>query len=470
MKVMYNSRLQVENLKEKIRQTGSFHQYSFAQKKDPCMSIFGKIISVFQPMDKLTKDNLNVNVTVSANLPGLNSNRTIEEQEQSMRESGVRTLHVKTDTFHLKELHPETLEPIGIADQSVLHPLLDGPLSAAHAKSDPVTGDVFNFNVNLIGRYPTYRIFRVSAKTGKTDVLATIAGPGIHAAYLHSFFLTKDFVVLCIWNSHLANEGMRVLWEKNMLDAISRFDSLQPAKWLVIDRKSGRGLVAEFESPAFFAFHTINAWQQQATDGKVDIVCDIVEYPDLSILHKFYYDVMMSTSPKAEQFKIEKSELCKSTLARYVLRGVEAKAFNRTAGSFPLAERILAIPAGDIPTFNENYVLKPNRYIYMVVDRGLSSLFDGLAKFDTETSTTIFWDNPYGHTPGEAIFVPDPDGKEEDNGILLSVVLDGFSEQSYMLCLDARTMLEMGRAQCSWVIPFGFHGQHVSRSRNILHL
>ena len=55
----------------------------------------------------------------------------------------------------------------------------------------------------------------------------------------------------------------------------------------------------------------------------------------------------------------------------------------------------------------------------------------------------------------------DPEGGGEDEGVLLSVVLDGFRERSYLLCLDARTMREVGRADLGAVVGFGFHGIHV---------
>ena len=66
------------------------------------------------------------------------------------------------------------------------------------------------------------------------------------------------------------------------------------------------------------------------------------------------------------------------------------------------------------------------------------------------------------HTPGEAIFVPDPDRNEEDGGFLLSVILDGEKGTSYLLCLDAENMQEVGRAEVGAAVGFGFHGCHVA--------
>ena len=73
----------------------------------------------------------------------------------------------------------------------------------------------------------------------------------------------------------------------------------------------------------------------------------------------------------------------------------------------------------------------------------------------------MYWEHAK-HTPGKAIFVPDPTrGEQEDCSWLLGVVLDGEKSESYLLCLDARYMREVGRAECRVAVGFGFHGVHV---------
>ena len=46
--------------------------------------------------------------------------------------------------------------------------------------------------------------------------------------------------------------------------------------------------------------------------------------------------------------------------------------------------------------------------------------------------------------------------------MLLSIVLDGFQGTSYLVCLDAKTMKELGRAEYDAAIGFGFHGSFIS--------
>jgi beta,beta-carotene 9',10'-dioxygenase len=49
--------------------------------------------------------------------------------------------------------------------------------------------------------------------------------------------------------------------------------------------------------------------------------------------------------------------------------------------------------------------------------------------------------------------------EHEDDGVLLSVVLDAEESRSFLLVLDAADLSELARAQAPHHIPFGFHGQ-----------
>lgn len=459
MRVMYNSRLHVDGQIESIRQTGTMKYFTFAQKYDPCSSLFKKVMSDFKP----SKDDVNIGVTLSTNLPGL---KPASSSRSSTHSSGINSLWAKSDASMLKELDPETLEPVGLAQQADLDPSLTGPLSAAHAKSDPITGDVFNYNLS-IHQGCVYRVFKTCAASSKTEILATISGRAIRPAYLHSLFLTKNFVILCIWNSHLARGGAAMLETNNILDAIAPWDASQKATWLVVDRHLGRGVVAAFQSPPYFCFHSVNSYEEPGkSNGYVDILCDVMQYENLDILHEFYYENLLGKSNPENA-----AQRPRARYTRYRLPGVPISQSSPTAvrecletGVFPQAKLEGQFPqsaSGDLPIINPRFATQAHRYVYCVADRGMSSFLDGLLKLDTSTHKTTFWQNPWGHTPGEAIFVANPNGIEEDDGVLLSVVLDGFKRESYLLCLDAKTMQELGRAECNWAVHFGYHGQHV---------
>ncbi|KAL4982482.1 carotenoid oxygenase [Aspergillus falconensis] len=456
-KVLYNSRGQVDALIEEARKSGTLKGMSFGQKRDPCESIFRKVKSIFHPPFSSKDPGLvNAGVTLHANAPGVPENLQV-------RGAGApfRSLTSLTDANVLKHIDPETLEPIGVTRQSDLHPDLKGPLSCAHAEFDTATGDVYNYNLD-IGRYATYRIFRTSAKTGQTEIIATITGPDVKAAYLHSFFISTDYVILCIWPALYGAGGLKLLWERNIADALN-FDPNVQARWYVVDRLHGKDVVATYVSPAFFCFHTVNAWQETSRNGSTDIICDIIQYPTDETIQRAYYVAMVSTGPNVTRYY--GSELSRPSLVRYRLPLVNGRATEEStsASACPSdAEAILRIDddcVGDLPTINPRFKTRRTRYVYNLVNRGKSSFFDAIAKVDLETQKFLLWEHER-HTPGEAIFIPDGKAEAEDAGYLLSVVLNGDTGTSYLLCLDARTMLEVGRAVCNSAIGFGFHGSY----------
>jgi torulene dioxygenase len=466
-RVTYNSKRTCDKLVEHIRETGDTNFFSFAQRRDPCKGFFKKVMSNFEPSSPPAKvPNMhNIAVTMTANMPGLvNKN----PNASSHSTNGINTLINKTDSAGYQFLDPETLEPEGIARQSHLHPDLVGPLSGAHAKQDPVTGDTYNYNLS-VAKVATYRIWCASASTGKTSILATITSAP--ASYLHSIFLTEHTVVLCVWNAHYTYRGISLLYNRNLLDSIAPLDPSKPALWYVIDRTAAaKGVLASFETPAFYAFHSINAYEVPCADdpSKIDIHADIPIFADNSILHHLYFKNLKSNSPtvNAQSPTLSGNPAWRLSVTRFHLPAISLTSPNdklRKATSLWASDHANSM---ELPVINPRYLTRQHRYVYGVVDRGQSSFFDGLCKFDSTTQTSIFWSRP-GQTSGEPIFIADPagnheDAADEDRGVLLSVVLDGYKGKSYLLCLDAKTMLERGRADMDGVVGFGFHGIHVS--------
>ena len=56
------------------------------------------------------------------------------------------------------------------------------------------------------------------------------------------------------------------------------------------------------------------------------------------------------------------------------------------------------------------------------------------------------------------LFIPNPEGVEEDDGVLITIVFDGEREQSYVMLLDAKTSEEINFSYLPFNIQFSFHG------------
>lgn len=551
--VWYSSRRQCDDFTEHAQKNGVRDIITFGQRADPCIGLFGKIMSTWMVANtrRETKKAENIAVTVQLDVPGL----------KSAAQGGAlpqKTVWLGTDCHLLREVDRHTLQPIGFARQDDLNPELDGELSCAHVQRCPTTGDYINVNIKA-GLPATYKVFRVSAATGEVEILATISRLDVPMAYIHSFFLSQHFVVLRVPSSHFSLDGLGILWKRNLLDAMKPFNSRRKNKWFIVDRLRGRGVVAEFETEAAFFFHTVNCFDKMYLDTEDDlekwsITCDTIEYPNMNILKGLYYDVVLnqdgkartawgteeqarhtlprltrwkftlplhhripSQSPRSLVFKLH--DRLKLMAGRVRRRGEElgqkirqkANTVVAVLGGLPVMvlsvlrprmtiqqvpmeeglqeggndKRTYEAPAstlkpgnsiftsastltinipsphvGELPTINPAYHTRPYRYVYSLAMSGRSTLVDTIVKTNLVSRAVLQWNNPRGHTPGEAIFVQRPGGVKEDDGVLLSVVLDGFCRKSYLLCLDARTMCEMGRAEMDFAVGFGFHGVH----------
>ncbi|KAM4065881.1 retinal pigment epithelial membrane protein [Hirsutella rhossiliensis] len=442
--VVYSSRRQSEDHVAQVKKAGWRSSTSFGQRADPCVGIFSKFMSLFVPR------RLNNNVACLPNFPGLPANGPADTK------SGHRT----------GEIDPDTLEPLGFANQQRLHPDLQGVLSCAHAQQDAETGDWFNFNLAL-GRLATYRVFRVNAATGTTDVLATISDPDLAPAYIHSFFLTENYVVLCIPSSHFGWNGVKILWERNLVDAIKPFDRDRRCQWVVVDRKHGRGVMARFSTPAAFFFHSVNAFEEHVKDESdekwTDLCLDHTMYDNADIMFGLYYDVILDRNEAMRAYCDGGGhKRSHSRHVRYRFRMPVAEQTREEARS-ATAEEVFSIASphsGELSNIHPERMGRPYRYVYGTSNRGLSTFMDSIVKTDLETREAVLWSGSHAHTPGEPVFVPRPGATDEDDGVVLSVVLDGTAQKSYLLCLDARTMEETGRAEADFPIALGFHGFH----------
>ena len=74
-----------------------------------------------------------------------------------------------------------------------------------------------------------------------------------------------------------------------------------------------------------------------------------------------------------------------------------------------------------------------------------------------------------GHYPGEPTFVGAPGGTAEDDGVVLSVVLDGARQATYLLVLNASSMAPIARLYsapaANVTMGFGIHGAFVPTAR-----
>jgi carotenoid cleavage dioxygenase-like enzyme len=372
---------------------------------DPCHSILGRAKAVFSP--KLT-DSAKVNIT------------RLEARYFALGETPMQI-----------EFDPETLKSIGVLSYE---PNTRTHVTTVHPQFDPHTGMAVNL-VTHFGRISEYRFYQISPSAGSRRIASVrVKQP----AYLHSFGMSEHYIILAEFP--LVVNPLALLFQARPFIENYHWKPERGTRFLILNRQTGQ-LVSEQTTDAFFAFHHVNAIEENDR-----LLVDLVSYPNPDIISAFYLDTIES----------ERSKLPTGTLTRYELNPNSDGPVQRTA----------LAPAGlELPRYDEDQMVWKRTYraVYGVGvrDSGKSSFYDQLVKNDIKTGSSAVWNEP-GCYPGEGVFVGHPERQREDEGVVLSVVLNETTGTSFLLALDAESFTEIGRAELPHPVLFGYHGAYHS--------
>jgi beta,beta-carotene 9',10'-dioxygenase len=245
---------------------------------------------------------------------------------------------------------------------------------------------------------------------------------------MHSFGLTERWLVLAEF-PFVVNPARLAFSGRPYIENY-RWKPQLGTRFHLFDRQTGEHL-GPFETDPRFGFHHVNSFE----DGP-DVVVDICTFADAEIVKDLYMGRLRAgkpvSKPSLERFRITPSE--------------SAVSHER------LIDEPLELPRTNYARCNE----RPYRYAWGVGDR--SGWIDSIVKADVVERSSTVWSQD-GCYPGEPVFVAAPEADREDEGVLLSVVLDGGRGNSFLLVLDAGSLEELARAEVPHHIPFGFHGQ-----------
>jgi len=394
--VSYRNRFLQTQSRTEALEAGEIVRSEFAT--DPCLSIFGRIMSVFNPKPT---DNASINVA------------RLDDAYVALTETPIPI-----------EFDPETLETVGVVGYE---DDIDAQMATAHPLTEPDTGRTLTYQVGF-GRQSAYQVCSIPPDEAARTMVASLDVD--RPRYMHSFGMTDEYVILSEWPI-MVNPTDLLLSGKPFIENFE-WRPEQGTRFRVL-RKADGTEVATLTADAAFAFHHVNAFEREG-----EIVCDIVTYPDASIIDELALDNLRSDDPSPAT----------GNLRRYRLP---------LTGGTP-SSRILSDERLELPRIHEAAGrAQPYDTVYGIGNRVERDFADQLVKIDVPGGGAQTW-HEAGTYPGEPVFVPDPDG-DADDGVLLSVVLDPDADRSFLLVLDAASFTERARAPVPHAIPFGFHGQ-----------
>ncbi|XP_035660812.1 beta,beta-carotene 15,15'-dioxygenase-like [Branchiostoma floridae] len=350
-----------------------------------------------------------------------------------------------TDGWVYVKFDSETLASLGVSVPSVTGVKKSvATQSCAHPILEPGTTNNINYIQvpNMIpGQKQDYYVVRIK-DLDTYEILATFQTD--RASYMHSFALTENYAIFFAQPAYFD-------FIKIVETAMVSIDWVPEDKTTIILANIKTGEIQRLQTDAIFFTHHVNAYE--TANGT--IVADIVQFEEGFAVFADY------KLPQLRNLTSLHDKPAKSRLYRYTIdlanKTVQTKTFRSKS---PMEDFLHKI---EVPIINENYRTKHYCYVYgVIIDFSPSNPLNGsfaMVKKDLCTpGNDLYWYHP-NHYVSEPSFVADPDGKAEDDGVLLSAVFDAELGKSYLLILDCKTMKAINTAYMPTYIPFGFHGR-----------
>lgn len=339
------------------------------------------------------------------------------------------------ETPTLEAIDPLTLQTTGdfaFTDRTI------SMITSPHPVRDERRRTLYNFSTFVLPFLARYQVWAADDGGRRRRRVATI--PVSRPAYMHSFGASDNHLVLTEY-------PLRVRPSRLLMGTMTDTPFIENFEWTgedvrftVIAKDTGE-VTGRYTAAPFFCFHHVNAWE----DGEGGLVVDLVRFDDDEVVKRTYFDRL---------FGVDGGTMPDSALSRYRMP-------IQGSGALLAPER-LAGPAFEMPNINPDRIGLEHRYVYGFGFEEPGDWNNALYKVDLHDDgdrRVLHWQER-GCYPSEPYFVARPGGTAEDDGVVLSVVLDTTIEPagSFLLVLEATGFTEIARARTPGFIPHGFHG------------
>ncbi|KAL3475742.1 carotenoid oxygenase [Aspergillus californicus] len=472
--VFYTSRHTADGVVRKAKKNGYLSTSMFGlnantplkNAQDPCSALLGAQImqqSLYLPTEYVGPDEANVSVVPRRGMhlpPDKNPYSRGTPSEDPQTEEVV----VHTDFNLLQICDAKTLEPKRMLSYAEIDPELVGYGICAHPPKDRKRGWTFNYLIS--SEDGTMSVFGLDIQANPVSLLWKTQLP-CKPCYIHSLAMTEQYVIFIRNPLHMDVSDTT----KQVMEMLE-YEPGSPTQFFVLDKFSGKH-VATYNSTGFMFFHSVNAYDYvDSTTNEVNIHVDLCSYEDTYIPYREYN--LSNVVDPAGPFQ-------DGTLVRYELAGVD-KADPGIPERVTVAAAIPGV-AAELPRIAKSASMVPGyRYVYFTAGNGGASpgtavpigrlgnglkvvqaaFFGSVAKSDWLTGTIKRWQPKDGEScPCEPVFIQRPGATEEDDGVVLTIVINREGTHSILVALDGRTFEEVARADMPQVYGLGPHGSFI---------
>ena len=333
------------------------------------------------------------------------------------------------DVPNSMRLDGQTLATIGPRAERFDHRAV---IRTPHPIRDEEGDQWINVGVGFTLRGPAYTVMSSREPTMEMEHLVSI--PSWTPAYLHSFAMSRRHLVITEHSfGPTVGGGINLLLGSKPLADSCRWRRRHRTRLLVVDRDVWK-VVQRIEIDPVAVLHHVNAFED--ADGILHV--DVCAFSDREVINRLFFRFLDRPDGGC---------LARGTLQRYSIDVRAGTASVRALTSVPL----------EMPFFDRRRAGLAYRYAYGVSMARDNDFNDELVKVDLHSAETTSYFEA-GTYPGEPIFVARPGSDAEDDGVVLSLVLDANRGCSFLVALDARSFTELGRARLPHMVPHGLHG------------
>lgn len=405
--VVYSNKYLISDDFLTVQKTGKMSYGGFAQ--DPCTSWFKKLSSIFIPGNTKEYQLPNANVNIA-------------------HYSGK--FIALTETPLPIEFDPVTLATLGGYAYSDNYPkrnIHDTP----HPHYDPQRKEHLGYFTQF-GRKSSHNLFRIKDGSQAREVIASVEIK--EPSYMHSFTITPQYAILTALP--LVVNPLDLLLKNKAFIKNFKWKPELGTKLIVIDRINN--IVKKiYTTEAFFAFHTVNAFEEEDR-----LILDIITHPTAQGIGNAELTKLLGPTHKNAHADDT------GTLKRYTMHASGAVTIQQ------LSQESIELPRINYAYNGINYNFL---YAYTKGELCIPYVATQLLKINVATGNAIRWQAPNCFV-GEPVFIASPNATKEDDGVILSVILDAEQNCSFLLILDAQSFQEIARAYVPHSIPFGIHG------------
>ncbi|XP_011861086.1 PREDICTED: carotenoid isomerooxygenase-like [Vollenhovia emeryi] len=465
-----------------------YNDFGTSATPDPCQTIFHRVATVFKP-DKTTSDNSMISV-----YPFGDEYYTFAETAVMHRidPKNLATLDRINMTKYVNIVH-HTSHPHVMADGTVYNVGLS--ITPMGSRYSVVCFSPRSVVVDKSGKEKELSMF------DQATIVASVPSRWkFNPSYMHTFGITDNFFIILEQPLSISVVKMATgrFKQEPMINSVKWNDN-ESTFFHVVSRKTGK-VVRMFVAETFFYLHIIN--QFETRDGDY-IVLDVCCYRNSKVLKCMYIDAMNSIHENPDFSRLframplrfvlplrqpsqdtqpERNLIAVKTVYQSTvvndepddrrpgsdINGVAGDEYHDQAkrsrdehksalrkkpsahrlrdGRIFVKPELLCDVGCEIPRINTDFHLgKEYRYFYAVsFDMDLKNP-GTLIKVDTVRKTKKMWQES-DVCPSEPIFVPDPNGKNEDDGVIVSALVWAENETRVgLLVLDAVTFTEIAR-------------------------